>query len=120
MSNELSTPKIVACPGDTRTVATNFASLLNSNLSYFVGLVANEEMPKMLLAGDRNVVIKGVTVSPGFLAITNTNGVGWSKRIHNLIGNVTMADGSVQMLSVEQLQKAIGETGTNVNRLVFP
>ena len=120
ISNELNTPKLVACPSDDRQPATNFASLVNSNVSYFVGLDANEEMPKMLLAGDHNVVIKGITVSSGFLGITNTNAVGWSKKIHNLSVNVTMADGSAQKLSVEQLEQAIGETGTNVNRLVFP
>jgi hypothetical protein len=120
MSNELSTPKLVACPGDTRTVATSFACLLNSNVSYFAGLDAMEKVPDMLLAGDRNVMVRGMTVSPGFISITNTNGVGWSKKIHNESGDVTLADGSAQKFSSPQLQQHLLKTGTNVNRLVFP
>ena len=38
MSNELSTPKILACPADTRAAANNFFRLKNQNVSYFVGL----------------------------------------------------------------------------------
>src|SRR5277367_1938035 len=41
MSNELSTPKILICPADIRTIAANFVSLKNKNVSYFVGLDAN-------------------------------------------------------------------------------
>src|ERR1043165_4314827 len=37
MSNELGTPKIVACPSDvTRQFAANFATLTSTNLSYFI------------------------------------------------------------------------------------
>jgi hypothetical protein len=120
MSNELSTPRIVFCPVDDRPPATNFAYLLNSNVSYFVGLDANEGMPNMLLAGDRNFMVKGATVSPGFVSITNTDAVGWSKKIHNESGDVTLADGSAQKFSSSQLQQHLLKTGTNVNRLVFP
>ncbi len=34
MSNELSTPKILACPADNRTAAATFAGLKNQNVSY--------------------------------------------------------------------------------------
>ena len=69
MSNELSTPKILACPSDDSTAHTNFLmsttatpttvgteySLNNVNISYFVGRDATEETPQMFLAGDRNI-----------------------------------------------------------------
>src|SRR5215469_12619169 len=45
MSNELSTPKILFCPAETdhdRLVATNFINFNNSNISYFVGIVSND------------------------------------------------------------------------------
>ena len=37
----LETPKILICPADTRTAATNFAALQNANISYFVGVDAD-------------------------------------------------------------------------------
>ena len=40
LSNELSVPRTVTCPDDPRSAATNWASLSNSNISYFVGLDA--------------------------------------------------------------------------------
>jgi len=69
MSNELSTPKILACPSDDSTAHTNFLMsataaptmvgneypLNNINISYFVGRDATEETPQMFLAGDRNI-----------------------------------------------------------------
>jgi len=46
MSNELSTPKILVCPADSRTAATNFLTDFNGfHLSYFVGLQADEARP---------------------------------------------------------------------------
>ena len=42
MSNELSTPKILVCPADTRVAAANFVRLKNQNVSYFVGLEASD------------------------------------------------------------------------------
>jgi hypothetical protein len=55
MSNELSTPKILVCPADTRSVANNFVRLKNQNVSYFVGLEANDANPQRFLDGDRNI-----------------------------------------------------------------
>lgn len=70
VSNELSTPKIVICPSDTRqgndtqdrAEATNWLHLIrvggvqaNRFVSYFIGLDASEENPQTILGGDRNV-----------------------------------------------------------------
>ena len=72
MSNELSTPKVLRCPDDKvgRIEATTFRREFrdrqtavfsqNANLSYFVGVDANERNPMMLLAGDRNVTNNGL------------------------------------------------------------
>ena len=51
----LETPKILICPADTRTAATNFAALQNANISYFVGVDADYSKPMSLLAGDGNL-----------------------------------------------------------------
>ena len=67
MSNELSTPKVLACPSDERNAHTNFviqagnaspvASQWFNNLevSYFLGIDASDNNPQMMLAGDRNI-----------------------------------------------------------------
>ena len=58
MSNELSTPKILICPADNRTVATSFARLKNQNVSYFAGLDANDvSRPQSFSTGDRNITM---------------------------------------------------------------
>jgi len=66
LSNELSTPKIILCPSDSkkRPAATWRAMLAsngntvtdpNKSVSYFIGLTANEEQPQSILGGDRNM-----------------------------------------------------------------
>jgi prepilin-type processing-associated H-X9-DG protein len=120
MSNELSNPKILICPADNRTEATNFTLLKNTNLSYFVGLDADETQPTMLLGGDRNLVFNGFAVRPGVLTLLTTNRIEWSGTIHKQGGNVLMADGSVQQVTSSGLQAAIAHSGTNVNRLAVP
>ena len=66
LSNELSTPKIVVCPSDTRQIATTFATNVtgaaaqgavtfsdNERVSYFVGMDAGETKAQSWLSGDR-------------------------------------------------------------------
>ena len=120
MSNELINPKILVCPSDKRSEADSFGVLSNNNLSYFVGMDAVESLTNMLLTGDRNLVVDGVAVGPGLLALTSTNQVGWSAKMHNNAGNIGLADGSVQQLTSSGLQAAIAHSGTNVNRLAVP
>ena len=71
MSNQLGTPKVLACPADFSktampgnyftapgpilTAATNWAGFGNQNLSYFVEGNASDKYPQMILVGDRNI-----------------------------------------------------------------
>ena len=121
MSNELSTPRILACPADTRVAAYNFVQFNNQNVSYFVGLDANEISPQMFLSGDRN--ISGPTKPEnGILKIRPSDKVSWTAEIHNNVGNILCADGSVQPWSNAGLQKGLQDSGdsTNVWRLALP
>ncbi len=87
MSNELSTPKVLACPSDERSAHTNFniqagnASVVQSayfnnfELSYFLGIDASDNNPQMMLAGDRNIY----SVTPAATTLPSTypnNGYG--------------------------------------------
>jgi prepilin-type processing-associated H-X9-DG protein len=121
MSNELTTPKNLVCPADTkRKPAANFTNGFdNSHISYFVGLDADETMPLTFLAGDRNLT-NGQPKTNNILCLQTNQLVGWTKDLHNLGGNIAMADGSVRQLNTGGLQKALGDTGLATNRLLFP
>ena len=120
MSNELSSPKVLVCPSDTRLAATNFTTgFSNTNISYFISLDADESNPQMLLAGDRNIV-SGKKPVNGILTLTSNDVVSWTRAMHRLQGNVAIADGHVDQLTTPRLQQALRNTGAATNRLAFP
>ncbi len=132
MSNEVNTPKILLCPEDTRRVlATNWSTLNNSNISYFVGLDAVESKSQMFLSGDDNFTISGIPVKSGLLELLTNTPVGWSSGRHvspnshfwtpdKYIGNIGLADGSVQQLTTDGLRQALQQTGVATNQLAIP
>jgi prepilin-type processing-associated H-X9-DG protein len=122
MSNELYTPKVLVCRADSRygCVATNFDSDLdNSKVSYFIGLDSDETKPLMFLAGDRNLT-SNTPIQNGVMSLSSNAPVSWTEKLHNNNGNVALADGSVQQFTTRRLREALANTGTNVNRLLFP
>jgi len=121
MSNELNTPKILICPADTRVAAADFASLKNQNVSYFVGLDANDMSPQRLLDGDRNIT-GGSDPENGILKLVPGQQVSWTQAIHVNQGNVGLADGSVQQFSNDGLREALQNSGdpTNTWRISLP
>jgi len=140
MANEMGqSAKIVECPSDDRTPNTNFfwpqgvtfptagitanpayGTFDNSNISYWVGVGANDTFPQGLLGGDRNMGAQGptgatqdpnygfspgVSITTGAYVIENTNGTvtsgannsspstglcGWSAKLHSA-GNTSGA-----------------------------
>ena len=145
LSNELSTPKIVVCPSDgARTEANNFATNIPANnktivafnhnkfLSYFVGMAADETRPQSFLAGDRNILASNA--APARTAINKSiitdlgvqsNGLAWSKDMHQEQGDIAMGDGSVQQMSTSRLKNSLrdadeGATLTLGNQLGLP
>lgn len=118
MSNELATPKILHCPADKqRTNALSFTQgFSDANISYFFNLNGVTTDPQMILAGDDNLIVNGVRVSPGILNLSTSNSVSWAKERHDGAGNAGLADGSVQMISSAGLKLLLITT----NRLVIP
>lgn len=121
-SNELSTPKMLWCPEDQkRQTATNFATLADANVSYFIGLDATEESPQSILSGDRHLTVNGADARPGLLVLTAPNQLGYSRLIHKNAG-LLLGDGSVQAPSTQlngYLKAALGATNANL-RLLIP
>ena|SRR5436190_8756007 len=142
-SNELSTPRILFCNEYKRSIqASSFSKGVpvdgidqticlsnNSNVSYFVGLDAENTSTSMFLSGDdnwlsggeaKNVASKGVPVQSAMLSLWTNTSVAWSDERHKKNGNMGMADGSVQGFSSSRLAEALRNTGVATNRLVFP
>jgi prepilin-type N-terminal cleavage/methylation domain-containing protein len=145
MSNELSTPKVLFCPSESdsfRQAGSTFAGTIPANaaavvpytndlnVSYFIGVDANDTSPQMFLTGDHNLGSDG-TIKPGkqfvetataatykFSLGTNftaNKGVGWTDTMHQAQGNVGLADGSVQQFTRSRLQEALRNTGDTGN-----
>jgi prepilin-type N-terminal cleavage/methylation domain-containing protein len=138
LSNELNNPKIMVCPSDDRTAATNFNLLAgntvaghylaNANVSYFVGKDATDANPQMMLVGDRNLVgqapggtlpspvpgggfgnVGAIALGTNFSATTQTPA--WTEKMHRANGNVLMTDGSAQQFSSARLREALRVSG---------
>jgi hypothetical protein len=123
MSNELSTPEILLCPADTdRAYATNFASSFTAkNISYFIGLDADQSKPQMFLSGDDNFAIGGVPVKSGLLELSTNDPVAWTAARHRFVGNIGLADGSVcWQTDAKSLVEKLHATGVATNRLAIP
>lgn len=119
MTNELSVPRTVICLADQRSAATNWAALTNTNLSYFVGLDAEDIRPNMILSGDRDIAENGQLLR-GTANLTTNRPVAWHKLLHKEGGNIGLADGSVQQTTVATLRQLLANTGDTTNRVLFP
>ena len=137
LSNELSTPKIIACPSDSDTkIAPNWLAVVlsnnfkgNSSVSYFLGMTANEENPQTILSGDRNITnslgstpavfdggtgnstkgVRVITKGTGAQAVVNTT-LGYSGKVHQNAGNLLLGDGSVQQLTSGRLRDQVRDS----------
>jgi len=121
MSNELSSPRVLLCPSDASRdeAATNWFNFSNSNISYFVGIVANESNAMMILSGDHNIT-NGTPTKNGLLALSTNALAGWTSEMHKRVGNILLTDGSVQQVSILGLQNQIANTGVATNRVQMP
>lgn len=141
MSNELTTPKVVYCPAEyessIRQAATSFAgnnvgqpSVIpytnDLNVSYFIGVDAQETYPRMLLTGDHNLGGNANPPTAAYLAApstgtpfiwlgtnftSNSQGPAWMNNMHAQQGNVGMADGGVEWFNRSWLQNALRSSG---------
>jgi len=141
-SNEITSPKVLACPSDGgKTKADVFATMdtpstagmkyfATTNLSYFVGLDAEETKPTKLLTGDRNPTGGAGGVPTGFSYIasvrggaygggsimnwttdTMANNADWTTDVHVKVGNYGLSDGSVMQSSTDQFRKQVRSAG---------
>ena len=120
MSNELSTPKILVCPDDSKhtVAATNFSAHLQNKISYFISLDTIAGNPQAPLAGDDNLVVNGVPVPPGILNLSG-NSASWTQERHSSAGYVALVDGSVHLVRRIGFNSS-ADTLFATNRLAIP
>lgn len=146
MSNELATPKVVACPSDgSRTVMSNFYGIYirtlaqggkNAAISYGVNLDADETRPQVILAFDRNIqasnaplslvpaaaaakYAKEVKITQVILRNNATKDIGFTTTMHQNAGNIALSDGSVQQVTGSRLREQMVNSQED-HRLLFP
>jgi len=121
MSNELVTPKILACPSDNqKTQHDDWATLDgDKHISIFVGLEAQPSKPMTILAGDRNVYGGGGGMDPYWTAAVGSSvDAAWDDTIHGRQGYIVLSDASVHHTTSAQLKEyvsaALANGSTNV------
>ncbi len=136
MSNELNTPRILVCPADTkRTSATNFgADLNNAKTSYFVGINATDFNSRNVSRPATAISRMAYPIRHGILELTTNQVIGWTTEIHTRpaktifgmnfgkigVGNIGLADGSVEQDDGPRLNQALQNSGAATNRLAIP
>lgn len=128
MSNELVTPKILACPSDpVARPARDFtsdpwggfmnASYRNNAVSYMLGLDAFFDFPNAILAGDRNLewwalssaCSSGVRNAAALNASPLDTRLAWTMNLHPGTGNLLLIDGRVEETSTARLRQVRGQ-----------
>ena len=127
VSNQLGTPKILACPADTEVWVAGLwsddpiegflnAYFRNNAVSYFLGLHALPDYPQSILCGDRNLTVNSLSYTGCETGIKPTAVLnapyarnGWTDRIHAGAGNLLLTSGSVVQTSPPILQSALLE-----------
>jgi prepilin-type N-terminal cleavage/methylation domain-containing protein len=130
VTNELNTPKILACPSDTgKAVVSDWNTALadNKHISYFVGYEADETKPQTMLSGDSNISGANNTQTcgtlGGFWTAAGIAGAAmgaqldptstWMSTVHNNNGDLGLGDGSVQQVTTRGLQKQAMDSDPN-------
>jgi type II secretory pathway pseudopilin PulG len=117
ISNELVSTKVLLCPSDARRiVATNFANIELTNVSYALCNEADEKRPRVFLATDRNMSGFDFTGLPDnincFVLTSQNTGARtakWRKGFcHGPNSGVTsFCDGSVQQMDDRRLVQTL-------------
>jgi competence protein ComGC len=120
LSHELGQSTVIlVCPSDIREPANTFSNLAaDSNISYFVGVTANDISPQSLLGGDRNLGPGTAPDTEYGYSPTNDKGndvmingpVCWSLKMHSDgnpagMGNILLGDGSAQQVHSDSLYR---------------
>ena len=123
-------PRTLVCPTDkSRRAATNFPSIGNSNLSYFISMTASLKSPpsrsSTILAGDRHLSLNNQAVKAGLFETTNFTALAWTTELHNNaknspLGVLAFADGHCEVVKSKKLAEVVQRQSIVTNRLAIP
>ena len=128
-SNELDTPKVLACPSDSGTKSTvidwsdgpdGLGNPANRNnaVSYFVALDGYEPIYPTMIVGDRNIQngqagncgsVSDTPVAATLLSSNNPS-IRWSSGTHGRLGVIALSDVSAHVTRDRQLREAVSES----------
>jgi prepilin-type N-terminal cleavage/methylation domain-containing protein/prepilin-type processing-associated H-X9-DG protein len=110
LSNELVTPKILACPSDIRAAAEKFSALQNENVSYLVSVSALPGKSDSVLSGDRNI-IRATAEGIVQIAPDANPHLKWTDEIHQSRGNLLFGDAHVEQSNNASLDRVFSQSG---------
>jgi prepilin-type processing-associated H-X9-DG protein len=117
--------ELLVCPSDLSRrdsiyLTNSIADMVDTNISYFVGLNASLSNPHSILAGDRHLRVGKEPVQPGLFAVTPNLSLGWTKELHPSLqqGNILFADGHVELS--RKPSPAFQKQGPGTNYLAVP
>jgi prepilin-type processing-associated H-X9-DG protein len=126
-------PKCFHCPDDDRRdewiynrKTNSIPELVDTNISYFVGVDATLNNPKSILAGDRHLQIDSMPAKPGLNDLKAKSPLGWTEELHyskstsTAGGNIIFADGHVEFLKSKALNSAYQAQGLPAARFAVP
>jgi prepilin-type N-terminal cleavage/methylation domain-containing protein len=120
-SNELTTPKLLTCPKDAaKVVATEWPSTAGlDNVTYFVGISADEQQPLTLLTGEANITGGRGALEPTWdKSYGSSIDANFDTTIHVSRGNICLSDGSVSTMTSlalkDQISAILAAGATNV------
>ena len=112
---------LLLCPSDIeRHAATNFETLNDLNISYFLNADVSTNNPSAsILTGDRNLEAVNWPVKSGIFVLTTNIYMRWTDDLHTRRGCLSFADGHVQLVSTN-LNSIIRSQPFATNRLCVP
>ncbi|MDB6053897.1 MAG: prepilin-type N-terminal cleavage/methylation domain [Verrucomicrobiales bacterium] len=111
ISNEIVTPKVLACPSDSRIAAQNWKSINKTNVSYAVFLDASPNVSATPLCADRNISMGGT--GSDVLAVDNPALAYWTSELHSHAGNILFGDAHVEQADDKHLRLAMSAGFSN-------
>lgn len=111
--------KVMVCPTDqTRSLAANFAQLVDTNISYFLNREATPDR-RAMVSGDRNLKTGNQPVPAGTSVVTTNTDLKWTWAMHKHKGILGFGDGHVQFVRTD-LNSIIQTQPIATNQLWIP
>ncbi len=125
LTNYVDSPRNFICPTDKlKVVASNKASLTESNLSYFLAMEAATNLAAAVLSGDRHLTFNTTPVKPGLVTWRVGEKVAWTRELHENSkvprGILSFYDGHCEAKVGGSVNGAFTNQNLLIQRLVVP